>query len=446
MRIVVLGAGTVGSWIADLLCQNRHRVTVVDDNPDHVKRINKELDVRAVLGSAAQSSILFQADVIGADICLAVTGEDEVNIVAASMAKAMGARRSVARVYSPVFRDLSTFDYQRHFGIDRLMSLEHLSAVELARHIRNPGSVLIENFARGELEVQEVTVTAGAAAIDTPLKQLKLPSRVRIGSIYRDGRNFVATADAKLEADDRITLIGRHDDVASVRDRFSKGNRSRFSLMIAGGGETGYHLSRIMEGEPCKTTLLESNRERSSILANQLKTTTVIEADATRRDILEEERVGQIDIFVACTGDDENNIMACVEARDLGAKKIMAVISRPDYAKVVGKLGIDIAISPRDVMAKQVMSFLNTGVIVSRTRLPGGKTGVFEMEVLEGAPITQGKLADLKTPAECLIAAVMRNGAARVPTADDQLKAGDLVVAFIEDGAVDETVDLFTPP
>lgn len=446
MRIVVLGAGTVGSWIADLLCQNRHRVTVVDDNPDHVKRINKELDVRAVLGSAAQSSVLFQADVIGADICLAVTGEDEVNIVSASMAKAMGARRSVARVYSPVFRDLSTFDYQRHFGIDRLMSLEHLSAVELARHIRNPGSVLIENFARGELEVQEVTISAGAAAIETPLKQLKLPNRVRIGSIYRDGRNFVATADAKLEADDRITLIGRHDDVASVRDRFSKGNRSRFSLMIAGGGETGYHLSRIMEGEPCTTTLLESNRDRSAILANQLKTTTVIEADATRRDILEEERAGQVDIFVACTGDDENNIMACVEARDLGAKKIMAVISRPDYAKVVGKLGIDVAVSPRDVMARQVMSFLNTGVIVSRTRLPGGKTGVFEMDVLEGAPITQGKLADLKTPAECLIAALMRNGAARVPTGDDQLKAGDLVVAFIEDGAVDETVDLFTPP
>jgi trk system potassium uptake protein TrkA len=201
-----------------------------------------------------------------------------------------------------------------------------------------------------------------------------------------------------------------------------------------------------MEGEPCTTTLLESNRERSATLANQLKKTTVIEADATRRDILEEERAAQTDIFVACTGDDENNIMACVEARDLGAKKIMAVIGRPDYAKVVGKLGIDVAVSPRDVMARQVLSFLNTGVIVSRTRLPGGKTGVFEMDVLEGAPITQGKLADLKTPAQCLIAAVMRNGAARVPTADDQLKAGDLVVAFIEDAAVDETVDLFTPP
>jgi trk system potassium uptake protein TrkA len=446
MRIVVLGAGTVGSWIADLLCQNRHRVTVVDDDPEHVRRINKELDVRGVLGSAAQSSVLFQADVIGADICLAVTGVDEVNIVSASMAKAMGARRTVARVYSPVFRDLSTFDYQRHFGIDRLMSLEHLSAVELARHIRNPGSVLIENFARGEIEVQEVSIAPGSIVLGKPLKELKLPPRVRIGSIYRNGRNFVATANDKLEEDDRITLIGRHDDVADVRSQFSKGHRNRFSLMIAGGGETGYHLSRIMEGEPCTTTLLESNRERSAVLANQLKSTTVIEADATRRDVLEEERVGQLDIFVACTGDDENNIMSCVEARDLGAKKIMAVISRPDYAKVVGKLGIDVTISPRDVMARQIMSFLNTGVIVSRTRLPGGNTGVFEMEILEGAPITQGKLADIKTPAQCLIAALMRHGSARVPTAEDQLKAGDMVVAFIEDNVVDETVDLFTPP
>jgi trk system potassium uptake protein TrkA len=446
MRIVVLGAGTVGSWIADLLCQHRHRVTVVDDNPEHVRRINKDLDVKAVLGSAAQSSTLFKADVIGADICLAVTGIDEVNIVSASMAKAMGARRAVARVYSPIFRDLSTFDYQQHFGIDRLMSLEHLSAVELARHIRNPGSVLIENFARGEIEVQEITVTSGAPAIGKPLKLLKLPSRVRIGSIYREGNNFVATANDQLEAGDRITLIGRHDDVASLREQFTRGTRNRFSLTIAGGGETGYHLARIMEGEPCDTKLFECNRDRSALLANQLKKTSVIEADATRRDILEEERIGNCDIFVACTGDDENNIMACVEARDLGAKKIMAVISRPDYAKVVGRLGIDMAVSPRDVMARQVLSFLNTGVVVSRTRLPGGQTGVFEMEVLEGAPITKGKLADLKTPAQCLIAALMRNGAARVPTADDQLRAGDLVVAFIEDAAVDETIDLFTPP
>ena len=143
MRILTLGGGTVGTWIADLLCRNRHSVTVVDIDPVHTRRINDELDVRAITGSASQSSVLFQAGVMSVDLCLAVTGNDEVNLVGASMAKAMGARRSIARVYAPVFRDLSTFDYQRHFGIDRLLSLEHLSATELARNIRNPGSVIV---------------------------------------------------------------------------------------------------------------------------------------------------------------------------------------------------------------------------------------------------------------------------------------------------------------
>ena len=151
MRILTLGAGTVGTWIADLLCRYRHDVTVVDTDPENVRRINNDLDVRAIQGSASQSSVLFQAGVMGCDICLAVTGIDEVNLVAASMAKAMGVKRSVARVYAPVFRDLSTFDYQRHFGIDRLLSLEHLTAMELARAIRNPESITLEHFARGQL-------------------------------------------------------------------------------------------------------------------------------------------------------------------------------------------------------------------------------------------------------------------------------------------------------
>ena len=119
MRIVVLGAGTVGTWIADLLCQHRHSVTVVDVDASHTARINEELDVRALTGSASESSVLFQADVLGADICLAVTGKDEINLVSASMAKAMGARRTIARVFGPIFRDRSTFDYERHFCIDR---------------------------------------------------------------------------------------------------------------------------------------------------------------------------------------------------------------------------------------------------------------------------------------------------------------------------------------
>lgn len=443
MRIVILGAGTVGTWIADLLCRNRHSVSVVDCDPQNTRRIDDEYDVRAITGSASQSSILFQADVIGADVCLAVTGNDEVNIVAASMAKAMGARRSIARVYAPVFRDLSTFDYQRHFNIDRMLSLEHLSATELARNIRSPGSVVVESFARGELEVLEVVVGQGTQVVGTRLREVGLPSSVRIGSINRDGKTRIAGADDIFQTDDRITLIGRSEDVDQVRGMFRQEHGPKQTVVVAGGGETGYHLARALENERFHVVVMEQSEQRCEYLANSLRHVTVINVDATRRSILEEERVGAADVFVACTGDDENNIMAGVEAREIGAKKIMAIVGRPDYAGIVGKLGIDVAVSERDVMAKQILGFLNTGAVISRTSLPGGRIGVFELEVHEGAPVTEHVLANVALPPKCLIAAVIQKDFVRVPGADDRLMPGDMAVALIDDSSVEDALSLF---
>ena len=438
-----MGAGTVGTSIAGLLCRHGHSVTVVDTDAEKMRRINETLDVRGITGSASQSSVLFQAGVIGSDLCLAVTGDDEVNLVAASMAKGMGAPRSVARVYAPVFRDLSTFDYQRHFNIDRLMSLEHLSAMELARGIRHPGSVVVENLARGELEVQELVVSPKAHVIGVALKDLGISSGVRIGSISRNGKTWIAGGADKIEVEDRITLIGTREEIDEIKDVFGHRAGPKLGVVIAGGGETGFHLARTLEGRRFSVVLMEENRERCEFLAKNLKQTTVVHSDATRRANLEEERVGSADVFVACIGDDENNIMAGVEAHDIGAKSVMALVQRPDYAHIVGKLGITHAVSPRTVVAKQVLGFLNSGPVISRTSLGDGSISVLEIEVLPGAPATEHVLARLELPAQCLIAAVMQEEFARVPGADDRLKAGDTVVALVEDAVVDETLKIF---
>ena len=445
MRVVTLGAGTVGSWIAELLCQNRHSVTVVDNDPAHVARVNNELDVRAITGSASQSSVLFQADVAGADLVLAVTGSDEVNLVASSMSKKMGARRVVARVYAPVFHDPSTFPYQRHFGIDRMLSLEHLSATELARNIRSPGSMLLENFGQGDIEVQEVVVSPKAAAIGSALKDLKLPSNVRVGSINRGSKTWIAGATDVIEEGDHITIIGEHATVDTVKDRFQKDTTPRMGVVIAGGGETGLHLAMSLERDRFDVVMMEESYDRCQYLSRMLDFATVIEADATRRSILEEERVGSADVFVACTGDDENNIMAGVEAREIGAKKILALVGRPDYATIVGKLGIDHAVSQRDVMARQVMGFLNMGCVISRSTLPGGRIAVLEIEVEEHVAATEHVLANLQLPEKCLIATVIRDGFSKVPGADDRLQAGDTVIALVEDSASDALLRLFSP-
>ncbi len=445
MRIVVLGAGTVGTSIAETLCQHRHSVTVVDHNPAVTQRVNEELDVRAVTGSASQSSVLFQSGVLGADLCLAVTGSDEGNLIAASMAKAMGARRAVARVYAPIFRDLSTFDYQRHFRIDRLVSLEHLSATELARAIRHPGSITVENFARGELEMQEVAITEKTEAIGVPLKQLRFPKGVRIGSIYRDRKLSIAGAEDRIALGDRISLIGTRDDIDEVKELFEIEPPQKLGVVIAGGGETGYHLARVLEGRRCGVVLMDTNRQRCEFLAAHLKHTTVVNADAQRRASLEEERVGSADVFVACTGDDEDNIMACVEARELGAKTILAIVGRPDYANVVGKLGIDQAVSPREVVAKQVLGFLNTGPVISRVPLSsGGGIDILEIEVDESAPATERVLANVHFPSQCLIAAVIHENYVQVPGADDRLCPGDTVVALVQNAMIEQTVKLFS--
>ena len=443
MRIVILGAGTVGSSIAALCCREGHSVTVVDSRADHSARLNDTLDLKALTGSASQSSVLFSAGAMQADLVLAVTGNDEVNLIAASMSKAMGARRVVARVYAPVYHDLSTFDYTRHFQIDRLLSLEQLSAMQLARSIRQSGAVAVESFARGALEMREFVVRAKAAAADTPLKELGLPRGVRVGTILRNEVMKIAEADDVLAADDRITLVGRRDDIDQISDRFQNRPASKQGVVIAGGGETGLHLARILESGRFTVVLMEADAARCEFLASTLHHTTVINSDATRRDVLEEERVGSADVFVACTGDDENNILACVEAREIGTSSVMAIVGRPDYANLMGKLGIDRAVSPRDVTAQQVLGFLNEGPVISRTDLTGGEIVVLEIEVLPDSPATEHVLAVVDFPAQCLIAAVMREDSVRVPGADDHLRPGDTVVALVDRAAVDDTLKLF---
>ena len=434
MKILLLGAGTVGRWIADLLCRRGHSVTVIDQDPEIVRRINGELDVLAVRGSASRSTVLFGAGVCGVDLCLAVTGDDEVNLVAASMAKALGAKRVMARVYAPALHDVSTFDYQRHFGIDSLLSLEQLSAFQLARQIRDPDAIPLEHFARGQLEVHELTIEPESHAANLKLRDLSMPAGVRIGSIGREGRMWLASGEDELHPGDRISVIGSGEAVGRAREMLSSTRRHPSeTVVIAGGGETGYHLAASLINRHYRITVLESDRDRCEELARLLPSITVVQANANRRTVLEDEGAGSADFFVACTGSDESNIMAGVEARELGAGKVLCVVGGSDYANVVAKLGIDVAVSERDAAARQIFGFLNEGCAISHYPLAGGELGIYELEILDGTDAASKTLAELPLSGKCLVAAVYRDNFVRVPTADDQLQSGDVIVALMDE-------------
>ena len=444
MNIVILGAGAVGSSIAEQLCSANHSVTVVERDPEKVRTINEKYDVRAITGSASQSSVLFQAGMISADLCLAVTGVDEVNIVAASMARKMGARRTVARVYGPVFRDLSTFDYQQHFGIDRLLSLEHLTAMELARSIRNPGSVVVEQFARGGLEVQELIIGQPGKVTQGPIRSIELPANSRLGTIQRANRMWIASAEDQLEVGDRVTAFSGPENIAAIRSLFKIEKTSPKRVVIAGGGETGLHLARMLEREAFKVMLIDRDKERCQILSGMLENTSVVNEDATVREVLEEERIESADFFVASTGDDESNMMLSVGAKDIGAKKVLAVIGRPDYGRIIERIGIDVAVSEREAVSKQINAFLNEGNLLSRAKLPGGLISVLELEVGEGSAATAAPLAEVGLPDRCLVTAIIRQDAVHVPGAKDQLVAGDVAILIVEEDVIGSAVSFFS--
>ena len=446
MNIVILGAGTVGRLIAELLVQrDEHNITLVDIDPDNVRRANEELDLRAFLGSASQSSVLFQAGVVGADICLAVTGNDETNIVAASMAKAMGVRRAIARVYSPVFRDLSTFDYQSHFNIDRILSLEQLTAMELARCIRQPGFVVEEQFARGDLQVQQLVVGRECKVTRCQIRDLGLPHNVKIGTINRDQRMWIASAEDQLEIGDQVTVFSRPEDLKSVHALFRTGAGKPRRVVIAGGGETGLHLARILEQEQFRVMIMERDEGRCQLLAKQLSKSSVIHGAATDAELLEEHRVGNADVFVAVTGDDEDNMVLGVRANDLGTKLVFATIDRPDYGGIIQRLGIDRAVSARDVMAKQVLSFLNEGIVISRSKIPGGLINVLEIDIPPGSKAATTAIAELGLSERCLIVAIVKQDDVRVPGARDRLQPNDIAILLVEDDVVDAALTVFQP-
>ena len=446
MKILILGGGRVGSTIADLLCSQRHDLCIVEKNPNTARRLDDTLDARVITGSATHVDVLFQAEVTSAEICLAVTDSDEVNLVGASIAKAMGVRRVAAHVYARSMHDASTLDYQRHFGVDRLVNIAALSAVEFANEIRKTGDLMIEHFAGGTVELQEFLIfEAPSAAMQYPLAELRFPPEVRVGTIRRGAETRIATAGDVIQEGDRISLVGNRNEIEKIKKRFRAISAKRQKVFIGGGGETGLELALVAQSRGHDVTIMDSDRARCHYLSGKLLKSTVIHGDATSRNALISERIENMDYFIACTGADEENIVAAIEAKDYNPKiQTMVLVNRPDYTILTDRLGIDKTINPASVIARQVMGFLNSGSIIFRnSQLIGRSIDVLELEVPKGAGITKDTLRAVSLPQQCLIAAVIRNGCVLTPSADFRFQTDDHAVALVQSDALAEMMQLF---
>ncbi|MEM0896738.1 MAG: Trk system potassium transporter TrkA [Verrucomicrobiota bacterium] len=439
MNIIIVGAGEIGRHIATSLSSAAHNIVVIESDEHIARDLDSQIDARVLHADGSSAQSLIEVNIAECDLFMALTSSNNVNFVACSIAKTLGATTTISRVDPDIQREEWLFDYKTQFGADFLFSSERLTAVELSKFIRNPDSILVEEIARGKIELQQVILSDRSEAVGKNLRDVDLPERVRVASIGRHDEAFIPTADEVLEAGDRVTLFGEPRKLNETVEMLQagKGKEKPISIVILGGGDYGFSLAQLLESWNCRLRIFEVDDARCELLTNELSRTTVINADATSLTELKEESVGDADFFIATTHSDEDNVMTCLQASNLGTKHCLTLIHRVDYADAISQagsqLGVLAAVSPREATRRELMRFITSEKCHTMKRLAAGQ--IIETTVPKGSKVAGNKISEIGWPPGSVLVAVMHGIHAKVPAAEDTLAEGDTVYAMVSSKA-----------
>lgn len=436
MKIIIVGAGEVGHNLTATLAAAGHDVCLIEQSMELCERLDEEHNARIVRGNGSSARQLLEVDVAKCDAFLAMTSDDRTNIISCSLAKGLGAKQTIARIHDDTYSDNSVINYQLHFGIDLLVNPEAICAVELAKTIRNAGRLAVENFARGQIEVQQQKVAKESRLIGRKLKDVKFDDRLRVGYIQREGKSEVAQAESILLEGDKVTLFGHPESVLAVREKLDPKHKvKQVRVVLYGGSETAISLIRLLSNPRFKIRVIEKDLQKCRDLAESFPEVTVIHGDATSLRLLEEEQIGDSDFFVACTKDDEDNILTCLQAVKLGADHVQLVINKGDYDQLLGilktMLGIEVVVSPRKATADFMERSLSHESVHRLAEFPDGGR-ILQIRIGHESPVVGRKLREIALPSNCLVVALQHKFQAKVPTAEDIILAGDRVLVLVD--------------
>lgn len=427
MNIFIAGGGRIGFHLTRLVCNENHDVTLIETDPIKVEQVDYALDCRTVRGSAASVSLLQDLGVDDADIFVSVTGNDEINLIAAAAAKGLGAKQAVARVDNPTYFE-SNMLYETLFGIDYVLSPDALIALEIAHYVESPGVVSAADFGRGYVQMRQMRIASNSGA--RALKDIQLPPGTLAGVVVRDGNAFIPDGDTVIEPGDTVAFIGDKDNMAKVQRLFKGSTPATEKVVIMGGSTIGLHLAQVLENRAPSVKLMEWNMATCNAIAPRLKKTKVVCRDASSRDALEQEHVGGADMFIAATSDDERNIMACLLAKEVGVPTAISVVNQPDFASLVGKLGIDHAVTPRVSVANRVLRLIHHRAVSAMGASDNSAVEILEYDVSPKSSVIGKPLRDVRFPNQVLIGGIVRGEKVIVPRGEDALEAGDTVLVI----------------
>ncbi len=442
MNIVIIGAGEVGRHLAKILSQEKHAVSIVDTDPVKAQTLTESMDVQAIVGDGTRAGVLTQAGASKADLVVAVSDQDRVNMLASLISKKLGAQRVILRLHDTRPLEGYEYFYKQALGFDVVLSTEVLAANFIVEMVRQHHALEVESFAEGRVYLRRFPLREESELTAEPLQSLRLPAGVLVVAVIRGGHLFIPTGEDVLAVKDQLFIIGAGRDCDAFERMAGEKKTWSRTAVIMGGGSLGAQLTRTLAKVPgLSVRVIERDPSRARLLASEVDDKVlVIEGDATDLDLLSEERVGEANVFVATTKDDENNMIACQLAKAQGINRSVALINKSSYTTVYDLLGLDQAVSPRLLCASKILRFVRAGSLSTISVLADGKAEVLELSAPFREPV---KVKALGLPKGAVIGAVIRGDSVKIARGDTTIQRGDRVIVFVLPGTHEAIEKLF---
>jgi trk system potassium uptake protein TrkA len=454
MKIIIVGAGQVGGTLAENLAREYNDITVVDVDGKALRVLQDRLDIRTVAGIGSHPDVLVRAGIEDADMLVAVTNSDEVNIIACQVAYSLfHTPTKIARIRAYNYTNPKYYDKlfnDKHMPVDVMITPEQVVTDYISKLVAQPGALQVLDFAGGIIQLVGLRAVKNSPLVGQELRTLKehIPhADARVAAIYRRDRALFPTGKTVIEDGDEVFFIAAKNNIRKVMSELRKLEKPYQRLIIAGGGNIGYRLTKALEND-YNIKIIEYSKERAEFLSEKLNRAVVLNGSATDQELLLDENIDRADVFLALTNDDEVNIMASLLAKRLGTKKVMTLISNPVYADLMQGGDIDVAISPQQATTSSLLAHVRRADTVSVHSLRRGAAEALEIIVHgdeKSSKVVGRKIEDIQSPPGATLAALVRDGEVHIAHGNTVINSGDHVIVFVVDKANTRAVEkLFT--
>lgn len=432
MTIVIVGAGDVGRYIASLLSKEQHNIILIDKDPKILEVASINMDIATRQGSGTDWQLLDDLMELSPNLLIALTKDDEVNLVCCCIAKHLGYPRTVARVRDSRYLNRTRLDFARIFDIDYFIGPELLVAHDILKYMLSPGSLAVENFSNGSVQMRTFAVPDKWRKFDQPLTELNLPSGVIVGLIYRNKKVIFPHGSDYILPLDEITVIGEMEMIAEIHQFFGIPPKVVTSAVIVGGSLTAMNLAKLLENRDISVRIIDKDYNTCVRLSEQLPKCTIINHDAADYNFLQAEKIGRADVFAACTESDEVNLMVGMIAKQAGCTDVIVTLSNTSYTPFVASLGLNYAVSPRISAANHILSQILSEKVTRLISLYDNQAEIMEINVSPESKLVGIPLSELGPflPKDFLIAMIQNRGRIMVADGNKIISPGDSVIVI----------------